>query len=1079
MHLHRFLLIALLGSGISSAAETPTLLKEIGRVSQYGSSDPRLHTTIGSAGTSAIFFAWSDANTLTLHISDGTSVGTTQLRTFSFPSSPLSYPVGGTARVGSLVFFSLEAPNGHWEIWKTDGTSVGTTLVKSVDGRDPGGYYVTTPSELTTIGSKVVFKAYSADAGDEPWVTDGTSAGTFRLSDVFPGTQPNGNPNDSYPDNFRLCNGTVYFSANDGVHGKELWKTDGTSAGTVMLKDLHTSGESYPGGYTHSNGYTYFTAQGTATYGEPPTVYTTSEIWRTDGTSAGTIRLHFQSSEFSLGGFWPVGTGTVFVRAHKFSGNIGGTITETKGQFYFTDGTPGSVTNYGGTPTDSLSPLGVIGQLADGTIVYTGRGDGLFPNYNYRLAYLAAGSLGEILYGNPQSNAIFGGSLYSVISRPYQPTTLFRYNPSLAPGDILTHLGTFSNTPTLTPAAGKLFASYYGPPTAPTGTEPYVIAGNGATTLLKDIFPGATIYDSVDGINLSTVIHNLNGTLLFPANGDSGYELWKSDGTANGTTVLRDIVPGPGGHNPGYDVTLPAFASIVRSGNRIFFVRRHPSQTEELWVTDGTEAGTQLLLSRETSFLSTIRPHRNGVWWTEHDYSTGQNELWISDGTTSGTAAVKNISFWAGGAEPVADFAGTTYSVSNDGITADLWEINPNPALTRIIFNFRQPGDHTALCQSMTLMNGALYFIYSRTDATSNLQRIELWKMPSGGTPALVTAFPYANYTTTGFAAAGTTKLWFTLTDGTINPETSSYNSTLYQTDGTTAGTTPVASFPLYPDSHQVIGDRLYFTGTHDPAGYELWTTDGTAPVRITGSTTPPPYLSQGTSPVGLTKGGDGYVYFHASYLENDVVKRRIWRATGTTVTAFGDLPYPEATFGTLYPASLTWAHNRLYASAYQPDSAREIYWWPAPAPEQPTTPFGIWAQNHGLTGNDALPGEDADKDGVKNLVEFYHGTLPGNGASTFRPVFTTITPVTTTFRIISVPRMPDTGLTMTVESSIDLVNWNTDITVAPNGTTTQNPTYRRTAVYTKSGSNPEIITFTILPTNTDPKIFVRFRVTE
>lgn len=1065
-------------AGFSSAVESPTLLKEIGRTSEYESSNPQSYTAVGAAGTSAVFFAWSATNTLTLHVTDGTPSGTTLLRSFSYPASPNSHPVGGTARLGDLVYFSLEAAGGYWEIWKTDGTVGGTTLVKSVDGRDSDGYYNGTPSELTAIASKVVFKAYTADAGTEPWVTDGTSAGTTRLADIFPGMLSGGKPNESYPESFRHCNGVVYFSADDGVHGKELWKTDGTPSGTAMLKDILPAGGSYPGGFTYSNGFTYFTTYGTDTYGDPPQIYETCEVWRTDGTAAGTIRLLAQSSEFNFGGFSPVGSQTVFVRAHKFSGNIGGTITETKGQFYITDGTPGGTTGYAGTPSNTLSPLSIIGQLSNGTIVYTARGDGLFPNYNYRLAYLSSGTLGEILYGNPLNSAIIGSSLYSVVSRPYQPATLFRYNPTLSPDDILTNLGFYSNAPQLQAAAGKLFANYYGPPTAPTGVEPYHIAANGAATLLKDIFQGATIYDSIDGINATTALHNLNGTLVFPAVGESGYEFWKSDGTSSGTTVLRDIVPGPGGHNPGFDPSLTTISAITRSGNRLFFVRVLPSPatTQELWVTDGTEAGTQLLVSREDGYLSTIRPHHNGVWWTEHNYATEENELWISDGTSSGTIPVKTISFWASGTEPVAQFANTTYVVSNDSINANLWEINPNPALTRIIFDFRQPGDYMAHCQSMVVMNGAIYFLFSRTDAVTYLQRIELWRMAPGGTPALVTAFPYGNFTTTGFSVAGNTKLWFSFTDGTTNPQTSSYNATLYQTDGTSSGTVAVSNFPFYPDSYQVIGDRLYFTGTHDDAGYELWTTDGTAPVRITGSTTPHPYLSLGTSPYGLARGGDGFLYFHASYIDNELVKRRIWRAKGTTVEAFGELPYPDANWGNIYPSSLTWANNRLYASAYQPDSARELYWWPAPAP---SSPFAIWAQNNDLTGDDALPGADSDKDGVKNIVEFYTGTLPDNPSSSFQPDFSTINPAGTPIKIISIPRVPDTELTMTLESSIDLINWNTDVTIAPDGTHTYNPSFKRTIIQSRTGSSPEVLTFAVTPPTAYPKVFIRFRISE
>jgi ELWxxDGT repeat protein len=65
--------------------------------------------------------------------------------------------------------------------------------------------------------------------GSELWITDGSIAGTRIVKDINPGSAA------SNPGSLTNVNGTLYFTANDGVHGPALWKSNGTAAGTVML----------------------------------------------------------------------------------------------------------------------------------------------------------------------------------------------------------------------------------------------------------------------------------------------------------------------------------------------------------------------------------------------------------------------------------------------------------------------------------------------------------------------------------------------------------------------------------------------------------------------------------------------------------------------------------------------------------------------------------------------------------------------------------------------------------------------------------------------------------------------------
>jgi ELWxxDGT repeat protein len=81
-------------------------------------------------------------------------------------------------------------------------------------------------------GKVLLFAATRPDVGQELWRTDGTSAGTWLLKDIDPGSSGSG------PDGFVTLGGVSYFVAGTKTHGRELWRTDGTPLGTWMVKDI-------------------------------------------------------------------------------------------------------------------------------------------------------------------------------------------------------------------------------------------------------------------------------------------------------------------------------------------------------------------------------------------------------------------------------------------------------------------------------------------------------------------------------------------------------------------------------------------------------------------------------------------------------------------------------------------------------------------------------------------------------------------------------------------------------------------------------------------------------------------------
>src|SRR5262249_10202189 len=139
---------------------------------------------------------------------------------------------------------------------------------------------------LTPFGRQLLFVANDGATGFELWVTDGTPGGTHLVKDI------NRGKNDSFPGGLAVIDGVVYFGATTKREGRELWRSDGTEAGTRLVANIAPgSASSSPGGFTKVNGTILFTADAffqTGAGQNQQTTYLGRELWRTDGTAAGT-----------------------------------------------------------------------------------------------------------------------------------------------------------------------------------------------------------------------------------------------------------------------------------------------------------------------------------------------------------------------------------------------------------------------------------------------------------------------------------------------------------------------------------------------------------------------------------------------------------------------------------------------------------------------------------------------------------------------------------------------------------------------------------------------------------------------
>lgn len=218
---------------------------------------------------------------------DGTSGGTVLVKDIN-PNAGSSNPSGFTP-LGNLVIFSADNGTTGQELWKTDGTSAGTQLVKDIASSFPG--LGSSPSQFFKFKNKLYFTAIDfITYGIEMWVTDGTTAGTTLVKDINPGV----NSGAPLLVNAVIFNNKFCFSATSSANGTELWSSNGTAAGTTLLKDINPGTASssplimpdYVGG--DSSGGPHKTLFKGKIFFQANNGTTGTELWITGGTEANT-----------------------------------------------------------------------------------------------------------------------------------------------------------------------------------------------------------------------------------------------------------------------------------------------------------------------------------------------------------------------------------------------------------------------------------------------------------------------------------------------------------------------------------------------------------------------------------------------------------------------------------------------------------------------------------------------------------------------------------------------------------------------------------------------------------------------
>jgi ELWxxDGT repeat protein len=658
---------------------------------QHGNPSYRTAATV--LGGRVFFSAQgSESEGFELWASDGTEAGTVLVKDI-LPDSRSSHPSGLTALGGELFFFIIGS-SGWKELWTSDGTAAGTRKVLQVSYGE---------SWPTTAGGRFFF---TQDC--ELWTSDGTPAGTTRVQ-VFPGPQ---SPLYCYQYDVVPIgegDGGLLFSADDGIHGRELWKSDGTPAGTTLVADLHpgSSSSSYGiEGAILAGGRVYFRAKEGEEVG--------TQLWTSDGTAAGTrmLRVNRQESGFSM--------------------NVRGELAEPR-PFFDLDGTLLFQGSDGLTETDLWKSDGTAG----GTVLVAdlpgtrGLPAAQFTRVGDTVFFVTPSQYVDWLWatdGTPEGTRLL---------RPYSPPAYVYEELAVknlsAVGDILLFsyedLQKSDGTPQgTTPAV-----------TSPRLENPYgveSIVSRGDLAFFNDYSNLWTSDGTEEGTARLVTFQSpprlgelRNGVLLFAGTTlEAGQELWRSDGTAAGTYLLAETVPGPeskplgpfalagptlffmaGGHElwkndaAGTSLvrTLPAMEirSLTPAGRKVYFVYDDGEHGLELWVSDGTEAGTRLvedvLPGPASSRPRQLRAEGNVLLFSATDGTRGV-EPWRSDGTALGTRMLQDIAPGALPSSPVGFTVSgpNVYFAANDATTGfELWAL-PRPALLATFADI--PADHWA-----------------------------------------------------------------------------------------------------------------------------------------------------------------------------------------------------------------------------------------------------------------------------------------------------------------------------------------------------------------------------------------------
>ncbi len=842
-----------------------------------------------------------------------------QIRTYTLAEGAT---LPARAVVDEVAYFFQDDGRHGYELWRTDGTSVGTYMVRDVCPGRCGAEQLYSFG-LAAVGSQVFFAADDGIHGVELWVTDGTHDGTHLVADLEPG------PRSSRPAGMIEASERLWFLAGTTAAGqrRDIWTSDGTAEGTQRLLP---AGKDPMGGRVMSllagQNLVFAIVAGEDDY----------ELWRSDATVSGTYVVHPGFSSPTL-----------------FEGS-GAAVLLANGVLVF-----------GGCALPG-SPSDCEPWRSDGTVAGTFRLADLRPGEqsSYPIGFQRVGD--EVWF---EADPSAGSGLYRTDG------TAAGTLPVSLPGDVQINLrwGAAASLGT-----GLVFVGC----DPGTGCEPWFSDGV-TTNRIADLVPGSGSSVGSAATMDRPRMTSLGARVAFLADDGSGQlALWSTDGSAPGTSLASDLDDYPPGSQFGY---FPAIArSIVVQGRWLLPLFR-PDRGRELWQTDGTATGTSRLVTIATeasAFLPTVEsvsamvrrrcmvPLAGGALFKAANRTVPrQHELMFANGVPASVESLLVIeeSDESMSAECAAgaDGALVLRSANQEG---ELWRTDGTGDNTELLLSqfsassvrvFERHGSRLAFIGSdaETFGQPTLYLVSApdEDEPVSRLATAMSWGETASTGELLFVAGHDGGLEVTDGSEAPTTLL-----EAPADPEvhhelfdavaveqglffvldTPQEGAELWRSDGSVAGTAVVRNlipgqvggmaewsqldrvWGRLPGGNIAALDaaRVVFQASDGVSGFELWTSDGTeAGTVLVADLVPGP---GGSWPRHLTSLGDGTVLFAA---EHPVYGYELFRTDGT---AAGTALVADLVPGidSSVPDELTVVDGIVYFSAWTSEHGREAW---------------------------------------------------------------------------------------------------------------------------------------------------------
>lgn len=737
------------------------------------------------------YFAAQNELGLELWKSDGTPKGTVLVKDIR-PGLLSSRPADLTLS-GSSIFFTASASDTGMELWRSDGTSAGTHLVKDL----VAGPESATPTHLHAIGSGLVFTRLPWLETEGLYHSDGTANGTKLLMNLRRVTRfvardattamfgaedassvaglwsTNGTANGT-----RLVKavgsvrqltrfGPVVLFVARTTHGLELWRSDGTAAGTLPVVDPNASSRPLdplldPGGL-HGGDF-YFAAND-------------KELWKTDGTSKGTVLVQRVGGSFDRPTIFTLWKNEMYFSAGglwKSDGTSAGTVQVTSVR-----------------PTD-LEAFGNKLVLANFGDIYTTDGTASGTSLVKKLDAPVHVPNGFTLMG---SKLVFSASDSTVGNELFETdgtTSGTKLFVDLYPGRATQS----TEIESLCDHHGTVFFEASSPQ---YGRELWKSDGTAAGTMLvKDILPGTASGQAIS-------ITSFGEHVYFGAAGG----LWKSDGTAAGTVLVSNVA-------------LPRYvprSMIVYRGKLYFAGLASASVGTELYCSDGTAAGTKLVRDIYAGNGSSTPQHfavYDGKLYFQANEPTVRRELFVTDGTSAGTKLFKDLSSFDAAPTFLTVHRGRLYfSACSNGNGCELHVTDGTLVGTKAIA--LNPPSGSAPSRLVSTDSGLFFAAeigrYGREPYFSD-GTVAGTKLIADIFPGIGDSMSYGN-SEPAFLGIGK-RAWFLAAAGWSTPQ-------YFTSDGSAAGSTPVL-FGASSRSQSVLSKGMIFCAGYDPkVGQELY----------------------------------------------------------------------------------------------------------------------------------------------------------------------------------------------------------------------------------------------------------------